>query len=88
MSSTDQVALVGIADPVGDQTGNIDKSLIVSSVDELIERKLDLAVVACPTMHEQVALQLCEAGVHVLVEKPLRWIWGGKRIASAFDDAN
>ncbi len=90
MSSTDHVELVGIADPVGDQTGNIDKSLIVSSVEELIQRKLDLAVVACPTsQHEQIALQLCEAGVHVLVEKPLAMDSdGAKRIASAFDNAN
>ena len=37
MSSTDQVTLVGIADPVGDPTGSIDRSLLVKSVTELIE---------------------------------------------------
>ena len=90
MSSTDNVTLVGIADPAGDSTGNIDESLIVSSVEKLIDRKIDLAVVACPTSdHEQVALQLCEAGVHTLVEKPLAIDSdAAKRIAAAFDDAD
>ena len=37
MSSTDQVTLVGIADPIGDPAGNIDHSLLVESVPELIE---------------------------------------------------
>ena len=90
MSSTDNVTLVGIADPAGDSTGNIDESLIVSSVEKLIDRKIDLAIVACPTSdHEQVALQLCEAGVHTLVEKPLAIDSdAAKRIAAAFDDAD
>ena len=89
MSSTDQVTLIGIADPVGDPTGNIDASLIVGSVSELIEKGIDLAVVACPTSeHEQVAMQLCDAGVHTLVEKPLAIdSLGAKRIATAFTDA-
>ena len=89
MSSTDQVTLIGIADPVGDPTGNIDASLIVGSVSELIEKGIDLAVVACPTSeHEQVAMQLCDAGVHTLVEKPLAIdSHGAKRIATAFTDA-
>jgi UDP-N-acetylglucosamine 3-dehydrogenase len=90
MSSTDNVTLVGIADPAGDSTGNFDESLIVSSVEKLIDRKIDLAIVACPTSdHEQVALQLCEAGVHTLVEKPLAIDSdAAKRIAAAFDDAD
>ena len=89
MSSTDQVTLIGIADPVGDPPGNIDASLIVGSVSELIEKGIDLAVVACPTSeHEQVAMQLCDAGVHTLVEKPLAIdSLGAKRIATAFTDA-
>ena len=64
MSSTDQVTLVGIADPIGDPAGNIDHSLLVESVPELIEIGIDLAVVACPTSeHERVAMQLCDAGI-------------------------
>ena len=89
MSSTDQVTLVGIADPIGDTTGTIDTSLLVGSVPELLERNIDLAVVACPTSeHEEVALQLCDAGVHTLVEKPLAIdSEGAKRITTAFTEA-
>ena len=90
MASTDNVTLVGIADPIGDSTGTIDESLLTASVEELIDRRIDLAVVACPTSeHERVALQLCEAGVHTLVEKPLAIDSdAAKRIAAAFDDAD
>ena len=89
MSTTDQVTLVGIADPVGDTTGTIDTSLLVGSVPELLERNIDLAVVACPTSeHEEVALQLCDAGVHTLVEKPLAIdSEGAKRITASFTEA-
>ncbi len=90
MASTDNVTLVGIADPIGDSTGTIDESLLTASVEELINRRIDLAVVACPTIeHERVALQLCEAGIHTLVEKPLAIDSGSaKRIATAFDKAS
>ena len=90
MASTENVTLVGIADPIGDSTGSIDESLLTESVEELIARKIDLAVVACPTSeHERVALQLCEAGIHALVEKPLAIDSdSAKRIATAFDKAS
>ncbi len=90
IGSTDNVKLVGIADPLGDPTGTIDKDLIFPSLEELIEQKIDLAVVACPTLeHEQVALKLCEAGVHTLVEKPLAIDTDAAiRIANAFEAAN
>ncbi|MEG3586678.1 MAG: Gfo/Idh/MocA family oxidoreductase [Actinomycetota bacterium] len=90
MGSTDNVKLVGIADPLGDLTGTINTDLIVQSLDELIEKNIDLAVVACPTVdHEHVALKLCEVGVHTLVEKPLAIDTDAAiRIANAFEAAN
>ncbi|HJM37745.1 MAG TPA: Gfo/Idh/MocA family oxidoreductase [Acidimicrobiales bacterium] len=90
IGTTDHTKLVGIADPLGDPTGTIDKDLIFPSLEELIEQKIDLAVVACPTLeHEQVALKLCEAGVHTLVEKPLAIDTDSAlRIAHAFEKAN
>ena len=89
MSSTDQVTLVGIADPIGDPAGNIDHSLLVESVPEFIEIGIDLAVVACPTSeHEQVAMQLCDAGIHTLVEKPLAAsTTSARNVAEAFSAA-
>jgi UDP-N-acetylglucosamine 3-dehydrogenase len=45
---------------------------VLSTVDALLERGVDLCVVATPTVtHEQIGLQLAEAGVATLLEKPL-----------------
>ena len=90
MGSTENVELVGIADPLGDPTGTINSELIFSSLEELIDQDIDLAVVACPTIeHEQVAMKLCEAGIHTLVEKPLAIdTEAALRIANAFQKAN
>tara|TARA_B100000902_G_scaffold397277_1_gene460539 strand:+ start:116 stop:1108 length:993 start_codon:yes stop_codon:yes gene_type:complete len=90
MSNTDGVLFVGAVDPAGDQTGALDKSLIFDSVSELIDENIDIAIVACPTVaHEIVALELCEAGIHTLVEKPLAMdIAAAERITVAFEEAN
>ena len=90
MGSTENVELVGISDPLGDPTGTINDELIFSSLEELIDQDIDLAVVACPTIeHEQVAMKLCEAGIHTLVEKPLAIdTEAALRIANAFQKAN
>ena len=87
ISTTEGIQFVGIADPMGDPSGSIDDDLIFDSVDELVEKKIDLAVVACPTIeHETVALKLCEAGIHTLVEKPLAVNFeSAKRITDAFE---
>ena len=90
MSSTNGVTFVGAVDPAGDQTGTLDETLIFDSVNELIEQNINMAVVACPTVtHETVALELCEAGIHTLVEKPLAMdIAAAERITVAFEKAN
>jgi predicted dehydrogenase len=53
----------------------------------MIAQGIDLAVVAVPTnLHEAVAVQLAEAGIHCLVEKPIASdSEAGRRIASAFE---
>lgn len=90
ISSTDGVQFVGIADPMGDPTGLIDENLVFDSVDELIKKRIDMAVVACPTtQHEAVALKLCESGIHTLVEKPLATNFeSAKKITNAFEKAS
>ncbi len=90
MSSTSGVTFVGAVDPAGDQTGSLDESLVFDSVNQLIEQDINMAVVACPTVaHETVALELCEAGIHTLVEKPLAMdIAAAERITIAFENAN
>ena len=90
MSSTEGITFVGAADPAGNPEGTLNENLVFESVSELIEAKIDLAVVACPTVtHETVALELCEAGIHTLVEKPLAMDFpAAKRITLAFEKAN
>jgi len=69
-----RVKLVGAVDPLGDRFGAVARREdVFSSVAELLDdRPVDLAIIATPaTHHAAVAIELAEAGVHVLVEKPL-----------------
>lgn len=68
----DGVDLVAVADPGGDRYNAAPGFQIGSSVQDLIDAKLDMAVVAVPTVyHEEVAVALAEAGVATMVEKPV-----------------
>ena len=80
------VDLVAIADPGGDPHGVSGNLAVLSNIDALIDSNLDMAVVAVPTrFHEQAALQLAEAGVHTLVEKPIaHTVEAGERMVNAF----
>ena len=45
---------------------------ILGTTEELVAKGIDYAVVACPTgLHHRVGLELADAGVHALFEKPL-----------------
>lgn len=83
----DGIELVAIADAQGDPHGVAGELPVLSSVTELIAHGIDAAVVAVPTgYHEVTALELAEAGVHTLVEKPIADDGpGGERIAAAFE---
>jgi UDP-N-acetylglucosamine 3-dehydrogenase len=83
----DGVQLVGICDPVVPQEGSpcpVDRTL-----EELLERGLDMCVVASPTTaHLEQGLMLAAAGVHTLVEKPISLDHGSAmRLADAYDAA-
>jgi predicted dehydrogenase len=86
LRSVDGVQLVAVADPAGDPHGVAGDLPLMPGVDELIAAGLDYCMIAVPTMlHEDVALRMAEAGVHVMVEKPLAQdIEGAARIADAF----
>jgi predicted dehydrogenase len=74
LQSLPGVELAGAVDALGDRHGVVhDASLLHVSLDELLDAgPLDMAVVALPTEeHLPVALRLAEAGVHMLIEKPL-----------------
>ncbi|GAA1803893.1 Gfo/Idh/MocA family oxidoreductase [Agromyces neolithicus] len=85
----DGVELVAVADAQGDPHGVAGGLPVHATVSDLISLGIDAAVVAVPTgFHEQVALELADAGVHTLVEKPIASdSIGGERIASAFEEA-
>ncbi len=66
------VDFVGVVDPVAEQGLRSQGRPVFSDLDALLDLDLDYAVVATPTMtHLSLGLRLAQAGVHVLIEKPL-----------------
>ncbi|OIQ75359.1 scyllo-inositol 2-dehydrogenase [mine drainage metagenome] len=59
---------------------------LLSTVSELVALGVDYAMVAAPTaLHEAIGLELAEAGIHALIEKPLAVDTpAAKRLVSAF----
>jgi predicted dehydrogenase len=74
LQSAETVEFVGAVDPDGDHYRAVhDEGQVVTTISELLERgPLDFAVVAVPTeLHLPIVEELAQAGVSVLVEKPL-----------------
>lgn len=73
-SLKEEVELVGVCDARAEQSQKVAQELAVKSfsqVDDLIG-KVDVATVATQTsVHYEVAKKLLNAGIHLLVEKPL-----------------
>ena len=86
LASLDGVELVAVSDPMGDAHGVAGGRPVFTSVKELIAEGIDYAMVAAPTaFHEELALELAEAGIHAMIEKPLAVdTTAAERIASAF----
>jgi UDP-N-acetylglucosamine 3-dehydrogenase len=64
--------LVGAVDPRGDETEALGPGATHPDLDSLLKEGIEAAVVAVPSVdHAAVALRLAEAGVHVLIEKPI-----------------
>lgn len=89
LRSLDGVELVGVADALGDHHRAAGDVPVVRSVHELLELGLDTAVVAVPTAHhEHVGLELADAGVHALIEKPVALdVSAAERLVRAFERA-
>jgi UDP-N-acetylglucosamine 3-dehydrogenase len=87
LSGLDDVDFVGVVEPAGDPHGLAHGATVLGTVADLIQAGVDYAVVACPTaLHEQVGLQLAEAGVSALVEKPLaHTVEAATRLVEAFE---
>ncbi|MCX4965477.1 Gfo/Idh/MocA family oxidoreductase [Streptomyces sp. BE147] len=84
----DGVELVAAADPVAGPDSAPAGVPVVRSVAELAAEGIDYAVVACPTaLHEEVALDLAERGIHALIEKPIApSVESAERITRAFGE--
>ena len=83
------VELVGVVDPDPVTDRSLSGLTVVPTLEELLAAGLDLAVVSVPTaLHESVAVQLAEAGVHALIEKPVAPdVAAARRIGDAFSRA-
>ncbi len=69
MPEVDLVAAVDTREGAGNNVWSLD---VVDTVEELLARDIEMCVLATPTVtHEQIGLQLAEAGVATLIEKPL-----------------
>lgn len=90
LAGLDGVSLVGVVDPLGDKNGLAQGAPVLDTVEELLTLGVDYAVIACPTaLHEEVGLQLAEAGVSALIEKPLAdSVEGARRLVEAFESRN
>jgi UDP-N-acetylglucosamine 3-dehydrogenase len=84
----DGLTLAAVADATGDPHNVAGGLPVRSSVAELIDAGIDMAVCAVPTgMHEEIGLALAEAGVHTLIEKPIAHsIEAGERLVKAFGE--
>src|SRR5450432_570577 len=74
LQSSERVQFAGAVDPGGDRYRAVhDPALVFGSVDQLLAvARVDLAIVAVPTeLHLPVAASLAQAGVAMLIEKPL-----------------
>lgn len=85
LSSLEGVDLVAVADPQGDTRGALPNTEILKSIDEVIAKKVDYCVIAAPTaFHEEISLKLIDAGIHILIEKPISHTFeSAQRISTA-----
>ncbi|MBK9101599.1 MAG: Gfo/Idh/MocA family oxidoreductase [Austwickia sp.] len=89
LGSLEGVQLVAVADASGqDPHGVAPGNVVLRTVQDLIEARIDYAMVAVPTIyHEEIGLALAEAGIHAMIEKPLAQDTpSAQRLAKAFAD--
>ncbi len=75
LSGLPGVELVGVADPDREQTEFVRRALGCAGFEDhraLLAQGIDAVSIAAPThMHHAIALEVIDAGVHLLVEKPI-----------------
>lgn len=87
LSELDGVTLVGVLEPAGSPGRAARGAPVVGDLSALLTLGIDYAVVACPTaLHEEIGVQLAEAGVCALIEKPLAHsVEAAARLVTAFE---
>lgn len=82
------VQLVGATDPEPRARNAVRAVSAVADLDALLALGIDMCVVATPTLtHTDIGLELADAGVHTLIEKPLASdAESGRLLAKAFDE--
>lgn len=87
LRSLEGVDLVAVADAAGDPFGAAGGLEVLPDLESLLKVGVDYVTVVVPTIyHEEIALQLAEAGVPALVEKPLAHdLEAATRVADAFE---
>ena len=72
LDQIEDVEFVGVHDPALAGQKQVNGHRLFDSLDELIKTGIDYCVVAAPTVfHLDLGLQLAEAGIHALIEKPV-----------------
>ncbi len=81
------VDLVAVADSQGDRFGAAGGTPVFPDIASLISEGIDIAIVALPTQfHLEAALELAEANIHTLVEKPIASsVAEGEQMLHAFE---
>jgi UDP-N-acetylglucosamine 3-dehydrogenase len=89
LSSLEGVKLVAVADPAGDPHRAAGDTPVVDTLAELLDRGIDLAVVATPTAyHLEAGLELAAAAIPTMIEKPLATdVHESQRLVEAFEGA-
>ncbi|MFI0405942.1 Gfo/Idh/MocA family protein [Actinomadura sp. 3N508] len=87
LAGLEGVDLVGVVDPAGRPDGAPHGVPLLASLADLLELGIDYAVVACPTaLHEEIGVELAEAGVGALIEKPLaESVEAAERLVKSFE---
>lgn len=89
MRSIEGTELVAVADAMGDPHNVAGGLPLYDSLDGLIDHGVDAVVCAVPTgLHEEIGLALAEAGIPVMVEKPIAHSTeAGTRLVEAYRQA-
>lgn len=74
LNSLQSVVLVGIFDPVESENVYSHNTPVYRKLEDLMDQQIDYAVVAAPTkFHFQIAMQLADAKICALIEKPISY---------------